>query len=433
MADVRPFQSVRYDLAKVGDLASVLCPPYDIISPEQQRELHARSEYNFVHVEQAYSLPADTPQDNKYTRSASTLRMWLERGVLKRDSAPALYLHDHLFGYQGKPYWRRGLIACVALEEWGGSIRPHETTLSAPRQDRIELLRACRANTSPIWGLYEDRKEEVASLLAVQAERQPLVDLSLTGGERHVLWSIDDPSTIGRIQRQLDGRVYIADGHHRYEMALAYKTERLAAQGESSGKAAWNYVMMTLVDFADLGLLILPVHRLVRGLRVSVLETLKMNLERVFRVETVDQSGSAGRPDSLLARMQGKETHGRTMGLVGLESGLFLLAWNENIEREVASRHSPALGRLGAGIFEHIVKEYFLGNGEVTVDYTSDASEAAKKVQSGEYQLAFLLNPVPAAMIKEVGDSGERMPGKTTYFHPKLPAGLVLNLLDGEM
>ncbi|GAH40588.1 unnamed protein product, partial [marine sediment metagenome] len=287
MAEIHPFRGVRYNQLLVKDLAGVICPPYDIITPQLQQELYHQSEYNFVRVESGRELPQDTVTDNKYTRSAATLERWLGQGVLVADEAPAIYLHDHYFNHKGKEYRRRGIIACVRLEEWDEMVvRPHEGTLVEHTNDRLSLLWVCQANTSPILALFEDQGQQVSSLLAAQEQSQPIVSSRDTCGERHNVWAITDPEVINQICHSLAHQpLYIADGHHRYESALTYQRERYASSSPVSGDEAFNFVMMELVDFYDPGLIILPPHRLVRGISRATLSELMTKLRSFFEIE----------------------------------------------------------------------------------------------------------------------------------------------------
>ena len=194
MAEIRPFHGVYYNQTLVKNLAAVICPPYDIIAPQMQRELYQRSEYNFVRLEFGRELPQDKENDNKYTRAAVTLGEWLERGVLEVAGTPAIYLHDHYFTHQGREYRRRGITCLVKLEEWSQMVvRPHEGTLARPKGDRLSLLWALRANTSPILAMFEDRQARVASVLEAQSQGKPTINVNTGDGESHRLWTIWRP------------------------------------------------------------------------------------------------------------------------------------------------------------------------------------------------------------------------------------------------
>ena len=433
MAEIRPFRGVHYNQSLVKDLATVICPPYDIITPQIRQELYHRSEYNFVRLESSRELPQDTATDNKYTRSAATLEQWLEQDILKLDESPAIYLHDHYFTYQGKEYKRRSIIACVRLEEWDKMVvRPHEGTLAEPKNDRVSLLWALQANTSPILALFEDQGQQVSSLLAPQEQNEPMISLSSANGERHYVWAITEPEVINQICRSLAHQpLYIADGHHRYESALIYQRERHTYSPSAAQDEAFNFVMMTLVDFSDPGLIILPPHRLVRGISRATLNGLMARLTSFFEIEVLPLSmpGIWQQVDDLLT--QGEANQDRLV-LFGLapERLLVLRLHDFTPARQMMPYfHCELYKRLSVSIVDHIILERLLGlsstSEEVNLDYSYDKLDAVSRVLDQEYQLAFLLSPVKVEVVKAIADAGDRMPRKSTYFYPKLPAGLV--------
>ncbi|MEE8420885.1 MAG: DUF1015 domain-containing protein [Dehalococcoidales bacterium] len=437
MADISPFQGVRYNQSLVTGLASVVCPPYDIITPAMQQELYHRSQYNFVHVEYNRELPQDTDADNRYTRSAATLEQWLAQDILKADDRPAIYLHDHFFAFQGKRYRRRGIVARVRLEEWErGVVRPHEGTMSEPRGDRLSLLRALRANTSSILAVYQDPAQNLSSLLATLERSQPVIQLSTTDGEKHEVRAVTETGVIDRIRRSLENQtIYIADGHHRYESALAYRQERRARLANVSGDEGFNFVMMTLVDFADPGLVILPPHRMARGIPKAALDGLLSRLQPFFEITelSLGAAGAWERVDEFL----GSKTDQVRLVLFGLMGTfLFLLKLRSFAATDpmMPNFHSELYRRLDVSIVDHIILEGMLGlpydAGETSLAYSYDRREAVGKVREEEYQLALLLSPVRAEVIQAVADAGDRMPRKSTYFYPKLPSGLILHRLD---
>ncbi len=432
MAEIRPFRGVHYNQSLVGNLAKVICPPYDIISPQLQEELYRRSEYNFVRLEHSRELPQDTAKDNKYTRSAATLEQWLQPGILQIDEVPAIYLHDHYFSHQRRKYRRRGITVCVRLEEWDKMVvRPHEGTLAEPRTNRLNLLRACQVNLSPILALFEDRGRQVASLLTDQERRQPIMSISGADEESHYVWAITEPEAVKQIRRSLARQpLYIADGHHRYQSALTYRREQLAGSSSESGDEAFNFVMMTLVDFADPGLIILPAHRLVRGISKSTLSELMPKLESFFEVDELPLSMPDiwQQADDLLAG----EANQVRLALFGLTPGRLLVLRLRDFtaaSQMMPYFHSELYKKLDVSILDHIILEKMLGvNGggeEVSLAYSYDRLDAVSRVLDQEYQLTFLLSPTRAEVVKAIADAGDRMPRKSTYFYPKLPAGLV--------
>jgi len=436
MAEIRPFRGVRYNQQLVDDLSSVICPPYDIITPQLEQELYHRSEYNFVRLEHGRQLPQDTIIDNRYTRSAATLQQWLELGILKVDEAPAIYLHDHYFMHQEKQYRRRGIMVRVRLEEWDKKvIRPHEGTLVEPGNDRLSLLWALQANTSPILALYEDRGESVSSLLALEEPSQPIISLSTANGESHHIRAITKPEVINQIGANLARQpLYIADGHHRYESALTHQRERQACAQQVSGDEGFNFVMMTLVSFADPGLIILPPHRLVRGISRASLNELLAKLRSFFEIEELSLStpGIWQQVDDLLA---GDADQVRLV-LFGLAPELlYLLRLRDfaTTSRMIPYFHCELYKRLDVSILDHIILEKLLGlsgGGEETlVDYSYGKLDAVNRVLNQEYQLAFLLSPVKVETVKAIADAGDRMPRKSTYFYPKPPDCMVFHRL----
>ena len=436
MAEIRPFKGVRYNQSLVGDLSAVICPPYDIISPQMQQELYHRSEYNFVRVEFARELPKDTATENRYTRSANALEQWQEQGVLKVDETSAIYLHDHYFTYQGREYGRRGIIAAVRLEEWDSMvIRPHEGTLARPRSDRVSMLWACQANTSPILALFEDQGQQVSSILAAEENKKPVITVDSADGERHRVWAVTEPEAIDQVCRGLARKpLYIADGHHRYESALTYQRERRTCSASASADEAFNFVMMTLVDFADPGLVILPPHRLVRGMSKATLGGLASKLRAFFDVEEwlASTPGVWQQVDDLLS---GEASQDRLV-LFGLAPERLLVLRLR--DAAMASQmmpyfHSDLYKGLTVSVVDHIILERVLGvdgeREEAVLAYSYDRQDAVGRVLDQEYQLALLLSPVKVEMVKAVADAGDRMPRKSTYFYPKTPSGLVFRRL----
>jgi len=437
MAEIRPFRGVRYNQSLVGDLSVVICPPYDIITAQMEQELYHQSGYNFIRLESGRELPQDTVSDNKYTRSSVVLEQWLKQGVLEVDEAPAIYLHDHYFTYQGREYRRRGIIVCVRLEEWDKMVvRPHEGTLAEPKGDRLSLLWACQANTSPILALFEDQGQQVSSVLAAQERNKPVISSSSAGGERHDVWAITEPEAIKQICRSLaEQPLYIADGHHRYESALIYQREKRACSSLESGEEAFNFVLTELVDFSAPGLIILPPHRLVRGISKSTLDELMAKLKSFFEIEelTLNMPDVWQKVDDLLT---GSETNLVRLILFGLAAErLFVLKLREStdVSRMIPYFHSELYKRLEVDIVDNVILEKLLGlssgREEAILGYCYDRLEAVNRVLDGEYQLAFLLSPVKAEVIKAIADTGDKMSRKSTYFYPKVPAGLVFSRL----
>ncbi len=452
---ISPFRGIRYNQKIVGELAQVICPPYDVITSEQQKLYYEKSSYNAIRLE--YPL-ADNCQmsarscNNKYTKAATTFQQWLEQGVLQLDDYSAFYLHDCYFTYMGEKRRRRGLIARVRLEPWGSGIFPHEETASKAKDDRLQLIRACRANFSPLFALYQDLEQEVASLLAEVVKDGPIISLQLAealsevkgkrsnlpdSGESHDIWAITEPKLKQKLSQFLSTQaLYVADGHHRYETALTYQRERTQTLPSITGEEAFNYTMMTLVEFSDPGLVILPIHRLVRGIAPAALTGLKSQLEKFFALEFVpltealschSEHSEEPRPFASIPDM--------VLGILGLQAGsLVVLRRRRDISLEamMPGNYSQIYKRFDVSVLNHIILNKMLGftAGNEEIAYTVDVTEAYQQIKEGKYQLAFLVSPPQPEIVKAVADAQDRMPRKSTYFYPKFPAGLIINPLD---
>ncbi len=421
--EVVSFQGIRYNEREVGDLAKVICRPYDVITPEQQRFYYAKNDYNAVRLE----FPE--PIADRYQRAAMTFQQWLKQGVLQYDSASAFYLHEHEFKYSGRKMLRRGVIARVKLEPWGSGIFPHEETASKAKGDRLQLMQACRANFSPLFSLYQDSQRKIAPILYGAAQEEPVMTLPAEQSnfpdcdEAHRLWAVTNPEIKRELGELLSAQpIYIADGHHRYETALTYQQRRIHGQS-SFGSGAFNYVMMELVEFSDPGLIVLPLHRVVRGILPSSLVNLVDRFRDFFNVEI------------LVPRIDGWELPvDSCLGVLGLRPGsLVVLKRRQDVALEtmMPGNRSQTYREFGVSILDHIVFDGVLSDAkDIEIAYTVDLKEARQQIEEGKYQLAFLLHPPQLEMIKAVADARDRMPAKSTYFYPKVPAGLVINPLD---
>lgn len=428
LAEIVPFHGVRYNPDIVKDLASVICPPYDIISRDEQKALYEKSEYNVIRLEYGMDLPDDSPDNNKHTRARVTFDQWLKSGVLIVDHVPSLYILEHTFTYQNTRKRRLGFTACVRLEPWEKKVvLPHENTIAGIKSDRLDLMRACAANFSPIMGLYEDPGQKIAKLLTTQTSRKPAVEFT-TNGETLKLWIAKEPEFIQRISHFLSPKpIYIADGHHRYETALAYQAERRQNTSSASGHEAFNFVMMTLVSLSDPGLIVLPVHRLIKGISVDNIKWLTEELTCIFQMERTPFAGGNNLP----------EMKGTIARVIGLQEGYVVglkLRPDVSLKELMPEGRSDIYIKLDASIVQHLIIDR-LGaiDKNVTIAYTPNTEAAIRMIENGDYQIALILNPISLSTIKGIADAGDKMPGKSTYFYPKLPTGLVINRLEGTL
>jgi uncharacterized protein (DUF1015 family) len=434
MADVQPFRALRFRPNAVRDLGQVLAPPYDVISPAEQEACYRRDNRNIIRLEFGLVMQGDTADDNRYTRARATLSEWLRDGVVGEDGRPAYYAYEQEFTHAGRRLTRRGFFAAVRVQPWSdGAVLPHEKTLDRPKEDRLELLRAIRTNVSPVLSLYDDPSGTVQASLGGIWDEQPLVTASDAAGEGHRLWALDDPARCAAISRTLGAQpLYIADGHHRYETALAYYQERCAElRGEPAEDAA--RVLMVLVAADDPGLLVLPTHRTVRDVHDGTLVSLAASLAPFFSFEELPGDATASH---LLGRLAQAGEGGHALLLAGPGSAVRLLRLRPDapLPPRTASG-TAALHDLDVWLAHALVLDGALGLGEESasreehLSYTRDAGEALSQVRDGSAQLALLLNATPVAAIMRVAGAGATMPQKSTYFYPKLVTGLVMRLL----
>jgi uncharacterized protein (DUF1015 family) len=449
LADLCPFKGVRYNASVVKDLGKTICPPYDVITPEQQRAYYEKDVHNVIRLEYPAEQPGDDAESNRYARAAACFHKWLDDKVLEVEQASAFYLHDHYFTHTGEERRRRGLIARVRLQPWYQGIYPHEETYSKAKSDRLQLMRACRASFSSILALYHDWTQGVAEVLSKAERKKPIIECScercegFSPNESHLVRRIDEPTLISQIIKLLaDLPLYVADGHHRYETALAYQQERAQAIGSPgtesgetaagsciAGNEAFNYVMVELVAFSDPGITVLPIHRLLRGVSASALAELRKKLEHVFSVESVSVT------KALISDLKGRMPDGALLGILGLDLGCLLLLRQRQdmpIEAMMPKGRSQAYKNFDVSILSDLILDGMLGfaGSHEHIAYSVDMDEVWQAINKGDYQLAFLVNEPEAGVIKAIADAKDRMPRKSTYFYPKLPAGLVINSLD---
>jgi uncharacterized protein (DUF1015 family) len=426
-------------LGRIRDLREVICPPYDIISPDEQEALLAGSPHNVVRLELGERVDTDTDEDNRYTRTAALLKGWIDEGVLTREVTPALYITQHCFSLRGAEHRRWGLVAGVGIQDWSeGGILPHEAILKKPAADRLSLLRACRVNLSAVIGMLRCEGGELVSLLAdLVQDREPLI-VTEPGGIVNKLWVVQDQQGIAGVGALCrDKLLYILDGHHRYHTALTYSKELRDARPAALGGAA-SLVMMNLVDSGDPGLILLPTHRLVRvdkdglkGLRDRFHDA--FGLERIPRGDRTLASAVDNWRDVVRVGAEDSWRMG-VYGLSGKDLDLIAVERTGSLMDRMPKDRSEAWKRLDVSLLHSEVLGGLLGGDgseadQGDIEYARDAEEAVSLVDAGEFQLAFLLNPIPVASLMAVAEAGDRMPQKSTYLYPKPPTGLVMNPL----
>ncbi len=425
MPEVRPFRALRYDRDVVGDLASVVAPPYDVITSEQAAILAARDPRNIVALELPQEAAGDEPQD-RYRRAARALAGWRSSGVLRKDPRPSWYVYEQSYRPPGLADERiqRGFLGIVKLTPYGteGGIMPHERTLDAPREDRYRLLRATGTNTSPVVGLYGDPAGEASSVLGAVSEREPTLAVRDDDRVSHRLWALDaeDPIAADLPAPVRHGSVVIADGHHRYETALRYRDERHMTRS-CEEDPPFDWVMMLFLATSE-PLTILPTHRLVRGLGPDRAAELGSRAADLFEVRPVDPSALSGGSVGLgIGGRFGLLTRGSAFVLDARRDAFapYLSTGGEAVRRLDVTLLGVALDRLCD------IDASEVAGGRLS--YVISIEEAIATIERGEADAAFILAPTPVADVLAVARQGDVMPQKSTHFYPKALSGLVLN------
>jgi len=425
MAHIEPFAAYRYNSEKAGHLDKVLTQPYDKISESLRKQYYQKSPYNLARIILGYDKDDDYKDQNKYERAASYLREWIQREVLIKDEKPSLYYYTQAYQLEsGERKTRHGFIGRGKLDQ--SQVHAHEHTLAAPKKDRLNLLRATQANFGQIFMLYDDPEDRVNKLLSpfVQ-EKQPDVMAHDEDSNEHQLWKISDDNIIHQIQAVMqDKALFIADGHHRYETAVNFRQEMLKTKQHIP---AMDYRMMTFVNMADPGLVILPTHRLVKDLKGfdedRFLEVLTQHFD-VFKVTGAEK---------MLARMKDHSESASVFGVYTLGGYyVFRLKNNQDMDTFFSEETSSAYRCLDVSILHTLVLDKLLGitaqdcEQENHLAYVRSYKEAIQRVNLRECQLAFFLNPTKISEVKVVAAQGERMPQKSTDFYPKLLSGLTI-------
>lgn len=403
MAKIIPFKGIYYNPDKVsGD--DVIAPPYDVITSVQREILYEKSPYNIIRIDFGKELPGDNGKDNKYSRAKNYLEGWLKEGILKRDERECFYAYECEYFISGERKRLKGIMALVKIEELGKGVYPHEATHSKPKADRLNLMRACKANISPIYSLYKS-KERITSSIIDDIKDEPLITAHDFDGAVHRLYRIYDRKDINLIINELaDKPIFIADGHHRYEVALQYKKEM-------GGGGPWDYVMMFLANMVDEGITILPTHRMIKGIKR---EEVLFKLEPDFIVKSCGLECDIKKKLSL----EGKNAIGLYLGS---NENWYILRYKGTDLKDVES----VLRELDVVILQELIIKRDLGITDVA--YEMDIRESLKKVRDGEFDAVFFLNPTKVEDVERVALAGQRMPPKSTYFYPKLLTGLVIN------
>jgi uncharacterized protein (DUF1015 family) len=415
MAEIQPLRALHYDVSRTGGLDPVVAPPYDVIDADMRGRLIERSPYNVVEIDLPQSSNGDI-----YAHAADVLRTWKNDGIVTQDAEPAIWpLTQDYTGPDGRARTRKGFLAKVRVEEYGpGRIRPHERTHPGPKEDRLRLTRATKANLSPIFSLFSDPANQAWSALAAVTETTPPFGDTYDGNR---VWRVTEPETINQvIEAVKPAELLIADGHHRYETARVYADE-------IGGEGPHRYVLMCLVALEDPGLTVFPTHRLVNNLDAGRQEALANAIRQDFEITELNSTDDLFPPS------------GNTIKIGYIDARFkrpFMLTLKDQAIAENALKdHSEPYRRLDTAVLEALILKQALQMTDDDIDhlnglgYARDDAQALELVMTGAYDAAFMMAPTPVAHVQEVAASGESMPPKSTYFVPKVPTGLVFNPL----
>lgn len=423
MAEIRAFRALRFDTEKAGEIGELVCPPYDVISEEERRGYLERNENNIIRLE----LPKG---DRPYETAGNVLKAWLETGILKQDEKDGIYIYEEKFTAYGIKRKFKGCIVQVKLEEFSkGIVLPHEETLSKAKKDRFELMKATGCNFSQIYSLYADEKHSIRKRLDALSSAEPKVELSDREGVTHRLWIVSDEAEIAAICGEFaDKKLYIADGHHRYETALNYRNY---CRENNIGNGGEDFVMMMLVDMEHEGLVVFPTHRILHGLKEFNAEKAEKLCEEYFNTEK-RPSYHTMESDLRALYDAGKKAFGF---YTGKECYTLLTLKDTDVLSRLLPDTLPPVRELDVTVLHLLILERLFGIDkenmakQLNLSYTKDFSEAIESVRSGNADCAFILNPTRVSEIRGVAAAGGKMPQKSTYFYPKLITGLVMNKL----
>jgi uncharacterized protein (DUF1015 family) len=446
MAIIVPFRGVVYNPERVENLASVATPPYDVITPQEQLAFYERHPWNIIRLILGKTSEKDTPQDNRHTRSADFFNSWLSEGVLVQDPSPAFYLTSIDFSVQSRKITRWGVISLVALESFDkGVVLPHEKTFSRVKLERLELMKACHANYSPIFSLYSDAERMVVNTLRqscteMAPDMKPDMKFVDTYGHLHQLWRVTDSAVHRRISDFMkDKSIFIADGHHRYETALNYRQWVADRTPGFSPEHPANFIMMYLCGMEDPGLVILPAHRMVKAISREKMDRFITAAEDCFDISRFSIENGTGpetaaekwdrilNPGSPLTRI-GVVIRNHPQGyLLGLKPGVMQRMFEHEMSERMLELDVTVLTRLI--LMELLGLNHSQLDDESIMSYSSVTDVALEAVRTGDCEAAFILNPTRIDQVKRIAEAGEIMPRKSTYFYPKVITGQVLNRL----
>jgi len=435
--EIRPFKAFRFDKTVVGNVGDCISPPYDVISPELQQQLYEKNEYNIVRIIKGKTTPSDNAADNQYTRAADYLKAWIEKGVLKQDSQEAIYAYVQDFEAAGENFQRGSFVSLTRLTELGEAVKPHEQTLSGPKADRLKLLKATNTKFGLIFMFYSDPKKIADKIIEKAAAADALIDFTDEQDTRHRIYAITDKADIKAIVNMMADKIaVIADGHHRYETALDYLKE--------TGNTNALYQMMVLANIHNEGMIVLATHRLVKNIENFDSQKMMADLEKNFDITEYKFDSPQSKTDAkrkMLDQMKKEyENDNNAFGVYSGGDAFYAAVLKDKKAMDTAAPGmSDSFKSLDVAVLHKLIIDDVLGLDEAKVTaggnlvYVKDTpaaiDDSIARVDAGQIQAAFLANPPKIEHIEQVAETGEKMPQKTTYFFPKMHAGLTIQKL----
>ena len=438
MVVIKPFKGIIYNKDKINSLDDVMSPPYDIISEKMQDELYKKSQNNFVRLILGKQFENDTDKNNRYTRAKKEYHEWLEKSVLTLMDNPSLFPYQISYDIEGKQKKMNGFFTLLQLDKKYTLVKAHERTLSKPKADRLDLMRATHSNLEPIQLLYIDPENTLQKLIKNYISKNPLISVKGYDDFTHELWNISDEQTISKITDFLSNKIlFIADGHHRYQTAINYAEEQMKETKITSEDAAFNYQMVILVNMYDKGLEILPTHRLLHlPDNIDVTKVIS-EMEKYFSItKTPIDSSSHTNEIVQEIKIKIKKPNSQSFAWCFKETYYTFILKDHTIMNTLASDRSDTWKNLDVSILHKILIEHGLGINQDTLEdhvkYTRDDNEAIDLLKQGNFNSSIIMNATKIDELKAIADGGEHMPQKSTYFIPKMLSGLVMYHMDQQ-
>jgi uncharacterized protein (DUF1015 family) len=431
MVEIATFKGLVYNNKKLKKFEDVMSPPYDIISESMQNELYKKNEYNFVKLILGKIFLDDTNTNNRYTRAKQLFDVWQKQEILIPSNVPAIYPYKVNYTIDKTKKQMNGFFVILKLDPEYKSVKAHEKTLAKPKEDRLNLMRACSGNLEPIQLMYMDQNDNIRKTIDAVIDT-PLIKVRGYDGFIHQLWQLDDPKAVKKIVDELKDKIlFIADGHHRYQTSINYANEKKEQNGNKEPNAPFNYIMVVLCNMFDPGLSILPTHRLIKMSNVNFDELIE-KLEKYFTIEkkpiTDKNKNYQKTGEKIISDIASEKNH--KFALYTKDNYFILTLKDQHVMNSLATDHSKTWRRLDVSILHKLILEQFLGinekNLEEHVKYTRENGEAIQFVDEGKYDFSFLINATQIDQLKLIADAGEHMPQKSTYFLPKMLSGLVM-------